>query len=226
MKKTFFFIFFIFSFLNVTAQNQQNNRGAQPDLPGMLLFDYGVNILFNQPEDFEISNIRSRSIGIHYLYPIALGDSKFSFHPGLGFSFHNYTFENEVTLSMSDSTEIVPLDEEVYPDVGKSKFSVHYFNIPAEFRFFADDDYRGFSAALGGLIGRRIISYSKIKFSDDEFDKFRREFNLNPWRYGAYARVGFRGIMLTGQYMFSEIFQEDEGPQSNTLIVGITVSLF
>jgi hypothetical protein len=125
-----------------------------------------------------------------------------------------------------DSTEIVEIDTDEFPGVEKTKLSVHYFNIPMEFRFFANEDYRGFTAALGGVIGRRLLSYSKIKYNDDEYFKQKKDFNINPWRYGAHARVGFRGITLTGQYMFSEVFLEDEGPQANTLTVGLTISLF
>lgn len=211
----------------VKAQDQQTSGTvAQPDLPGMLLFDYGINLLFNTPDDFEISPIRSRSIGFHYLYPLPLGESNFSFHPGIGISAHNYTFAEDVTLSIADSTAIVDLDATLYPGVDKTKLSVHYVNIPLEFRFFANDDYRGFTAALGGVVGRRIISYTKVKFNEDQHDKFRRDFNINPWRYGGYVRVGFRGIMLTGKYMLSEVFQDGSGPVANTLSAGLTISLF
>ncbi|MDF9799841.1 hypothetical protein OKW21_005104 [Catalinimonas alkaloidigena] len=227
MKRVFLIFSLLLTYSLVQGQEQQSQfTSAQPDLPGMLIFDYGVNILMNAPEEFEIRTIRSRSIGFHYLYPVALGESKFSFHPGIGISSHNYTFSDEVTLMDGDSTEIVELDNEAFPNVDKTKLSVHFINIPMEFRFFANDDYRGFTAALGGVIGRRLLSYSKIKYNDDDYAKNRKDFNLNPWRYGAHARVGFRGITLTGQYMFSEVFVADEGPQANTLTVGITISLF
>ncbi|WKN32608.1 outer membrane beta-barrel protein [Porifericola rhodea] len=226
MKKVLLILSLIFTFSLVQAQEQRGVSSAQPDLPGMLLFDYGVNILMDAPDDFEINTIRSRSIGFHYLYPISLGESKFSFYPGLGVSSHNYTFENNVTLNTDTPTEIVELDADAYPGIDKTKFSVHYINIPAEFRFFSDEDYRGFTAALGGVVGRRLLSYSKVKFNDNEYEKSKKDFNINPWRYGATARVGFRGITLTGQYMFSGIFVEDEGPSGNTLTVGLTVSLF
>jgi hypothetical protein len=225
MKKAFFIFFLILLYTSSIAQDQQTS-GAQPDFPGSLLFDYGVNILPDAPDDFDIRIIRSRSIGFHYLYPIPFGDSQFSLHPGLGISAHNYTFSDNVTLSLSDSTQIIDLDNGEYPNVSKSKFSVHYVNIPVEFRFFAKEGYRGLTAALGGVVGRRIISYSKIKFAEDQYDKFRRDFNINPWRYGVYARFGFRGIMLTGKYMLSDIFEDGAGPEVNTITAGITISLF
>lgn len=227
MKKVLLIFTLILSCSLVQAQEQQSQfSSAQPDLPGMLIFDYGFNVLMNAPEDFEISTIRSRSIGFSYLYPVALGDSKFSFHPGVGISSHNYTFSENVTLQDGDSTQIVDLDNEAFPGIDKTKLSVHYFNIPMEFRFFANDNYRGFTAALGGVIGRQLLTYSKVKYNGDEYDKQKKDFNTNPWRYGAHARIGFRGIMLTGQYMFSEVFVDGDGPQANTLTVGVSISLF
>lgn len=226
MKRAFLILSFLVFYSIAQAQDQNQYTGAQPDLPGALLFDYGFNILMNAPEDLEINTIRSRSIGFHYLYPVPIGESKFSFHPGIGISSHNYTFEENVTLSGGDSTEIVELDADDYPGIDKTKFSVHFINVPLEFRFFANEGYRGFTAALGGVVGRRLLSYSKIKFNDNEYEKNKKDFNINPWRYGAHARIGFRGIMLTGQYMFSDLFVQDEGPQVNTLTVGVTISLF
>ncbi|WPP48870.1 outer membrane beta-barrel protein [Catalinimonas niigatensis] len=226
MKSVFLIFTLILTYTLAQAQDQNQYAGAQPDLPGMLLIDYGFNILMNAPEDLEIRTIRSRSIGFHYLYTVPIGTSKFSFHPGIGISSHNYTFSDNVTLSDGDSTQILELDADDYPGIDKTKFSVHYINIPVEFRFFANEGYRGFTAALGGVVGRRLLSYSKIKFNENEYEKNKKDFNINPWRYGAHARVGFRGIMLTGQYMFSDLFVPDEGPQANTLTVGVTISLF
>jgi len=226
IKKVLVFAFLLLPSV-AFAQEQPPSNTAQPDLPGMLLFDYGVNILFNNPDDFDTNAIRSRSIGFHYLYPVPIGESDFSFHPGIGFSFHNYNFwDDAVTLSISDSTQLVDLDNTLYPNVSKTKLSVHYFNIPLEFRYFSKSDYRGFTAAVGGVVGRRVLAYTKIKFGDNEHDKFRRDFNTNPWRYGAYVRVGFRGIMLSGKYMFSEVFQPGDGPVANPMTVGLTISLF
>lgn len=225
-KTQLIFAFLLIATIAQAQEQQQPNTVAQPDLPGMLLFDYGVNLAFNNPDDFDISVIRSRSVGFHYLYPFQLGTSNFSFHSGLGFSAHNYNFSEDVTLSIADSTAIVDLPDSLYAGVTKSKLSAHYVNIPLEFRYFSQEGYKGFTAALGGVIGRRLLSYTKIKFAENEYDKFRRDFNVNPWRYGAYVRVGFRGIMLSGKYMFSELFREGEGPQVNTMTVGLTISLF
>ncbi|MGB3587717.1 MAG: outer membrane beta-barrel protein [Tunicatimonas sp.] len=205
-------------------------EGAQPDLPGMLLIDFGFNFLNNAPDDLETRIWGSRGFNVYYLYPIPIGESKFSLHTGLGLGFVNYSFDGRVTLSdEQDSTQFVPLDATTYPNLRKTQLTTHYLDIPLEVRFFAKENYRGFTAAIGGRVGRLINSFTKIKYEDggtNEEDKFKRRYNLNPWRYGAYAKVGFRGITLTGQYMFSDLFTSGEGPEVNNYKIGITIGLF
>jgi len=205
-------------------------EGAQPDLPGMLLLDFGFNFLNNGPDSVNTRIWGSRGFNVYYLYPIPIGASKFSLHTGLGLGFVNYSFDGRVTLSdEGDSTQFVPLNSTAYPDLQKTQLSTHYLDIPLELRFFTKENYRGFTAAVGGRLGRLINSFTKVKFEDDgrnQEDKFKRRYNLNPWRYGAYAKVGFRGITLTGQYTFSQLFVPDEGPRVNTYNLGITIGLF
>ncbi len=204
--------------------------GAQPDLPGMLMLDFGFNFLNNAPDSVDTRIWGSRGFNIYYLYPIPIGESKFSLHTGLGLGFANYSFDGRVTLSDErDSTRFVPLDAATYPELQKTQLATHYIDIPLEVRFFTKENYRGFTVALGGRLGRLINSFTKIKYEDDgrgQEDKFKRRYNLNPWRYGAYAKLGFRGITLTGQYTFSELFTPDEGPRMNNYNLGITIGLF
>ena len=232
MKSLFCTIAIIITICSFTKAQQSATtyEGAQPDLPGMLLLDFGFNFLQNAPDTMALRTWGSRGFDIHYLYPFPIGESKFSVHTGLGFGFENYSFSKNITLNdTQDSTSIVPLDNAIYPSLQKTQLSTHYIDVPLEVRFFAKEDYRGFTVAVGGKAGRLINSFTKIRYEDDgieEEDKFKRRYNLNPWRYGVHARVGFRGITLTGQYMFSELFTPDEGPRANNFKVGLTIGLF
>ncbi|MEM9833488.1 MAG: outer membrane beta-barrel protein [Bacteroidota bacterium] len=222
-------LFFITSSVQAQDTTSSFTTSAQPDLPGMLLLDFGFNFLDGAPDELDTRVWGSRGFNVYYLYPFPIGESPLSFHAGLGLGFVNYSFEGAFTLSDTDSTRILELDNTVYPNLRKTQLTTHYLDIPLELRFFAKDNYRGFTAALGGRVGRLINSFTKIKYEDGgtrEEDKFKRRYNLNPWRYGACAKVGFRGITLTGQYMFSELFRSGEGPEVNNYKVGITVSLF
>lgn len=206
--------------------------GAQPDLPGMLLVDFGFNFLQDAPDTMDLRTWGSRGFGIQYLYPIPIGDSKFSLHTGLGLGFENFSFKNPITLTdTKDSTQVttVTIVDSLTTTWKKSQLSTHYIDLPLELRYFAKENYRGFTFAVGGKVGRLMNSFTKIKYEDDgvnEEDKLKRRYNLNPWRYGVHARVGFRGITLTGQYMFSKLFSSGEGPPTNNFKVGLTIGLF
>lgn len=226
MKYLLSFILFLSFF---SAYPQQEYPGAQPDLPGTLILDFGFNFLQDAPEEMDLKVWGSRGVDVSYLYPIPLGESNFSFHTGLGFGFEKYSFSRNVTVSDTDSTQIIELDEAIYQVVDKTQLATHYVDIPLEFRFYTKEDYRGFMVAVGGKVGRLLDSYTKIKFDQEgetKVDKLKRDYNLNPWRYGVQARIGFRGINLVGYYGFSNLFMKAEGPQTNNFKVGLSIALF
>ena len=206
--------------------------GAEPDLPGTLTVDFGFNFLQNAPDNMSLRFWKSKGVGFYYLYDVPIGESKFSFHPGLGVGFESYAFSQNVTLSYppgADTATIVNLDAEVYENVDKSKLITHYVDVPLEFRFFTKENYRGFMVALGGKVGYLFSSYTKIKYENEGrtfTDTSRQGFNLNRLRYGATARLGFRGFHLHGQYMFSDLFKSDGGPETNNFKVGLSIALF
>ena len=220
------------SFFGLNGYSQNTSSGAQPDLPGVLMLDFGFNFLLNDAPNMDLRFWKSKGVGLYYLYDVPLGDSKFSFHPGIGVGFESYGFRQNITLSTpagSDTTAIVNLDAEVYEAVDKSKLITHYVDIPLEFRFHTQRGYQGFMVAVGGKVGYLFSSYTKIKYDNEGetiTDKTRKDFNLNRLRYGAQARIGFRGFNLFGHYMFSDLFQSDAGPQANNLKVGLSVNLF
>ena len=205
--------------------------GAEPNLPGMLVMDFGFNFLQSAPDNMDLRFWKSKGVGISYLYDMPIGESKFSFHPGVGVGFESYAFKQNVTVQYplgADSARIVALDANEYQNVLKSKLITHYVDVPLEFRFYTKENQRGLMVALGGKVGYLFSSYTKIKYEtqgERRTEKLRQDFNLNRLRYGATARLGFRGIHLHGQYMFSDLFQA-EGPQGSNWQVGLSIALF
>ena len=219
---------------NLTTQDPSRITapGAEPDLPGTLTMNFGFNFLSNAPDNMELRFWKSKGVSFYYLYDMPIGESKFSFHPGLGVAFESYAFTQNVTVDYpigGDSAQIVSLDAEQYETVDKSKLVTHYVDVPLEFRFYTKENQRGFMVALGGKVGYLFSSYTKIKYENEGRDftqKTRQDFNLNRLRYGVHGRLGFRGIHLNGQYLFSDLFKSDGGPQVNNFKVGLSVALF
>ena len=216
---------------------QEDSKKGKPDIPGTLLIDFGFNFLNDAPASMDTKFFGSKTFNLYYQYDIPIGKSKFSFHPGIGVGIDKYHFDNSVTIThlqdknVNYSTSIDTLIN-IFPNAtgfDKSKLAITYLDIPLEFRFYANsyDKSRSFKFGIGGRIGLRLSSHTKIKYTEDgNTIKFKehQNFDLNSIRYGATARVGIGWFNLFYYYNFSELFKSGKGPE-NTAATSYTVGL-
>lgn len=249
MKKLFVaVIIFCISFSSYA--NDENNppnspkpmeirkRKARPDIPGNLLVELGWNALSGAPSDLDIASLGSRTINFYYMYDIPIGKSKFSFMPGIGVGLDRYKFDDDITLLSgqdadgNDIIAVTALPNEF--DVKKSQLITNYIDIPIEFRFYTNpQDRKGsFKLGIGGKVGMRFTSQTKLKY---EFDgeniksKNKESFGLNRFRYGVVGRIGVGGINFFYYQSLSELFESGEGPlqtDANNITVGISITGF
>lgn len=235
MKKILTAIFALTLVMNV-AQAQR------PDLPGALIIDLGANVWSTTPDDISLNTFQSKTVNITYFYDLPLGDSKFTFTPGIGLGLEKVSFEDNFTLTSSIDNSgalnvaAAPLTNTVNNvfEFGKSKLGMNYIDIPLEFRFYTrKNDYsRGFRAALGAKIGILYSSFTKYKYEDtlgqQNMVKDRGDYGINRFRYGIQARVGFQSISLFGYYELSEKFDTPPagGSNINNLTFGIALTGF
>src|SRR5690606_8287899 len=69
-----------------TPPDGQPNRRGLPDLPGSFVLEFGFNQTLDAPDTFDIGFWGSRFVNVFYQFDKRIGNSKFSIHPGLGFS--------------------------------------------------------------------------------------------------------------------------------------------
>jgi len=210
---------------------------ARPDIPGTLLIDLGFNIFQDNLPEMELGNFGSKALNIYYYFDFSIGNSHFSFNPGLGFGLDKYSFDDDVTLVNSGNNliEVAQLAD-ILPaaDIIKSKLAANYFDIPVEFRFNSkkNDHRRSFKVAIGGKIGLLMTSHTKIKYKEEGTTiklKNKQDFNLNKFRYGAHARIGVGGFNVFFYYGISELFENNKGPQGTpvtTMNLGISIAGF
>lgn len=210
---------------------------ARPDFPGTLRFDIGINLFQDNLPEMDLDAFGSIAFNIYYYFDKSIGNSHFSFNPGLGFGLDKYSFDKNVTLVNSGNNliEVAQLAD-ILPnaDIKKSKLAANYFDIPVEFRFNSrkNDHSRGFKVAVGGKIGILMSSHTKIKYEEEGTTiklQDKQDFNLNKFRYGAHARVGFGGFNLFFYYGLSELFDNNKGPQGtsvSTMNFGISIAGF
>lgn len=222
MKKAFLLsLVSLMLFAGSLAAQTTEKKKSRPDLPGHLLWDMGFNQVLNAPANMNLKFIGSRSNSFSYLYTLKLGSSGFTFNPGIGVGIDKYSFKSAVSLRMNGDTALIyKLDTTSLSSANKSLFSTTYLEVPLEFRFYTNksDNKRGFNFAVGGKFGYKVDSMTKIRYQEGgETKKLKnkQDFNLNPIRYGIYARVGIGGFNLWYYHSLSPLF-DDLGPDNTT----------
>ena len=239
MKLKFVLSFLLLVFLTPLIA-QESSKVYRPDIPGLLMIDYGVNGTTSAPSEFEKGWFGSRTVNVYYYYPMRLWKSKVTFNAGIGLGLDRFKFTNYYYLAdtaVQDGVfqlvpNIVSADSITFPGIKKSLLSMNYLDIPIEFRYNLnpDDLNRTFWVAVGARAGWMFSANTKIKHKVDgdkivHKDKYRQ--GLNQFRYGASLRLGVGNFNWFAFYNLSPLFEKDKGPsatQMNTWTVGISLT--
>lgn len=240
MKKIVGFLLVVLISNAVIAQ--EDTKKGRPDIPGTLLMDFGFNFMNDAPSSMDTKFFGSKTFNLYYQYDIPLGESKFSFHPGIGIGVDKYHFENLVTLNHRQNTNgdyvtVIDTLTNLFPNASqfaKSKLASTYLDIPVEFRFHTNpyDKSRSFKVGIGGRVGLRLGSHTKVKYTEDgNTIKFKnnQNFDMNNIRYGTTVRVGIAWFNLFYYHNFSELFKSGKGPEgtkATSYTIGLTIAGF
>jgi hypothetical protein len=220
-----------------TAEKPEKTRRGRPDIPGTFLIDFGFNFPSTDSVNFNTGIWGSRTLNLYYQLDKRIGQTKFSLHPGAGFGFDRYKFNNEYTLgyiagpdSPFDTLRMVPGRD----GTKKSQLMTNYLDAMFEVRFSTNpnDPARSFKAALGFKAGILINAYAKVKYSENgETKKYkdRQDWNVNDFRYGVVGRIGLGNFNLFGYYSLTPIFKDGKGPdmaEISTVSVGLSLAGF
>lgn len=165
---------------------------------------------------------------------IPIANDRFGLLTGLGFQWNNYDLENDKRLGTLPSTVTEKSQVFGYYDslnmasVSKNKFKATYLTLPLLFEYNDKKPAKkGFHFAAGMVFGYRIGSKNKMKYTtpggNDKKDKYRDDFNLNPFSYALTTRVGIGWLNLFATYNLSPLFEKDKGPELYPFTVGLTL---
>lgn len=142
-----------------------------------------------------------------------------------GFDWTLIRLRQNITIQEKTSTLTYTTDNINY---SKNRFSASYLRIPLAFDFRTKDDKKGnkFHFTAGPEIG--FLLNGKVKQISDEMGKkkFYDNYHFNQFRYGAYARVGYKSNGLFVKYYANDMF-ENSPAQSDlkSLNFGLTFGL-
>ncbi|MBS1507487.1 MAG: hypothetical protein JSS79_12640 [Bacteroidetes bacterium] len=233
------FIALTIMFSGSLSAQEKTRKAYRPDIPGFFLVDFGFNNGLGKPANFTQGFWGSRTLNLYYHYPVRIGNTKFTYNPGAGFSFERFKLTNNYTLAHtpdgSGFFDLVPAAGSILPNasIKKSMIVSNYFDLmPVEFRFDTNprDVSRGFNFSIGARIGFLMETHTKVKYADNGVSgiyKDKQQHGLNPIRYGAYTRIGIGNFNWFWMYNFSPYFNTNKGPDNtsmNTMTIGISIN--
>lgn len=136
----------------------------------------------------------------------------FKIYTGAGFDWNHMRLKQNITFQ-KDKPALSYVTESV--DFKKNRFSSQYLRIPLSFQLRTKDDKKGdklnfvFGPEIGFLLNGKVKQVSK----ENGKDKFKDDYNINPFRYGAFARLGYGGTGVYVKYYGSDVFADGQGPK-------------
>ncbi len=162
---------------------------------------------------------------------------------GAGISWYNFKFQDPYTRLVKGENGAVFTRWDASMNATKSKLTVFHINahfVPVlDFSYknrvrVYDDGFRqkrayfhrnSFRIGLGGYIGTRLDSYTKLVWRVDGKKSKKREksdYFLGRLRYGIRGIIGWGEMDIFVNYDMSNLFYEDRGPRLNPLTFGVS----
>jgi hypothetical protein len=196
-------------------------------------FELGLNMLVdesfntNPPTGYEFLDLKTeKSIAVNFnLFDIEarLYKRHIMLVTGLGVTFNNYRFKSDSYL-IPGADSVVAISDPL-SSIKKNKLTASYLTVPLLIEFnTSQNPSKTVHLAVGVIGGLRMGSHLKLVKESEGKEvktKYRNDFNLNPWRYDATVRFGFRNYTLFGSYNLAGLFKNDKGPDLNTFTAGI-----
>ncbi len=228
MKKNVVFIILISFSLMLAAQDQEPvKKSAGKFSTGLILYN---DLWMGEAENMN-PRFLNQGAAPFVMYNIPVEKSALVFSVGMGIGTHNLYSDAFLQLDSANNYSFNQIDN--YKDAEgnaisykKNKFSVSYWDFPFQFRY---ESASGFKGGLGMTFGFQLNSLTKFKGDDPAGSgnnvKIKTKYikNLEKWRYGFTASLGYKWIELYGYYQLVNVFKKDKGPEIFPVSVGISL---
>lgn len=137
--------------------------------------------------------------------------SYFKIYAGAGLDWNHMRLKSNITIQQDKPTLSYTSDA---IDYKKNRFSSQYLRIPLSVQLRTKQDKNGdklnfvFGPEIGFLLNGKVKQIS----SENGKAKFKDDYNLNPFRYGAFARLGYGGTGVYVKYYANDVFADGQGP--------------
>jgi hypothetical protein len=196
-------------------------------------FTDGTSTSFPDRYDFlDLQAGRSLSVGVNiWSFDIKLYRRYIMLTTGIGLTLNNYRFTSDKTL-LADTNRIAAGFD--YTETGdqisynKNKLAVNYITAPLLIQINTNSKLKkSFHIAAGMLFSYKYNSHLKLVYDekgDKQKTKRQDEFNIEPFRYDATVRLGYRNYTIFASYAISELFKDKRGPTAHPFTAGIQLA--
>ncbi len=144
-------------------------------------------------------------IGLKFKTRIGGTNSKASITYGLSYLLNSLEFANDAKIEMTNGA---PKFVKVDNATNSTELNIGYLTIPIGLEFKVGKKGK---LGVGGYAGYRIRSVQNIDYKNDteRIEESRKaNYGLNNIMYGASAKIGVGGLVLTGRYNLSTLFKD------------------
>lgn len=142
-------------------------------------------------------------------------NGKLGYTAGLGLTWNNYVFDNNITLIKRPDGLIYP--DPLHKDYKKTKLTTFSPRLTAVIGYKLGP-LRIAGGVYGEYIARAYTKYKKPKHKND-----KSMFNIHELQGGITARVGFRNIKVFANYQLTDYFKHNKGPETSMYTIGVTL---
>lgn len=157
---------------------------------------------------------------------INLIDKKLFWNHALSFEFQHYNFANKYTLR-NDSGRVAVSPEN--PVIDNNRIYTSFITVPLMLTYESNAARKSRSFRLGaGGYGSLMLGHNlKQEFNNAPKQETKGVFNMNQFRYGFRAEIGYGPINFYATYAMNGLFKDDaQGPNLRPMTIGISLLPF
>lgn len=163
-------------------------------------------------------------LGLHFLPTRVKLDRRgvLNLKTAITLDLNTYHFAEPITLLPNQEQLTYAKDTSLVFD--KNKLTARYVQVPLMFNINTHPRTdKGLKISFGAYAGLLWNATLKQKLAGQDKTKVKDNFNLSKFRYGLMARFDFRWLDLYVNYNLSSLFEEGQGPATQTFTAGINL---
>ena len=169
----------------------------------------------------EFEPAKTSNVGFDFFELKYKSGSSFAFYIAAGLDWNHIRLKQNITIQ-KDQPELSYVADNV--NFSKNRLSSRYLRLPIGFEFNTRvQQGKYFRIVAGPEFGFLLNGKLKQVSKERGKEKFKDDYNFNPFRYGAHLRLAYQNTGIFAKYYFNDVFAKNQGPEDfKNLSFGLT----